>query len=481
MGIIVVDQSPELFWFVSNALINEEVSLKQIQGIETAERIILQELPSIVILNGDDKGPLTDIFINKMRNHVFARHTMFIVFTSNTSNEFKSSLLMAGATQIFYRGPNFGPSLKFFSNFIKWCLTFKNPNPVLFEYKPSKFDSDAKFTSYGRIGWVSSSHCLIETNVSLNPNDVVECHNSLFSELKISDLKLECIEKNKVGRYYQYSNSILCKILTSDPEKDSKKLSAWIKNNLDISKEKPIKLVYFEDAAAYRDVIKKIIKTNKRYCARGYDHINDISDVLTSQIPHLVLVNRNLIDNDRAAFDKIKKFLKENFCYCVTYSTKENEDVEKYKKDFDFAMHVPATIDIDLLESMIKKLEEKIPRDSHEQEEKVYFNKLSAYSRMSLHADAKITEIAISGAGITLPFELTSFSACEISSPTFKHAKIDYKQFFRSFSNKTSVSGVYHQMIFMGQTVKDNQLVKEAIENITLIGFDKWLSDEKKD
>ena len=131
MGITVIDQGPELYWFVSGALreIQEAGSLhlKHIQSVLVAEEHILQELPSIVIINGDDKSLLPEQLIARIRNHVFARNTLFIVFTADTSVEFKKSLLIAGAGQILYRGRGFSPSPKFFANLIKWFLTNKNP------------------------------------------------------------------------------------------------------------------------------------------------------------------------------------------------------------------------------------------------------------------------------------------------------------------------------------------------------------------
>lgn len=478
MNIIVIDQSPELFWFVCNALMEDEVHLKHLQTLDAGEQNIFKELPKIVILNGDDKTLIPDKFISKMRNHVFARNTMFIVFTSDTSDEFKKSLLIAGAAQILYRGKGYSPSPKFFSNLVKWCLNSATPNPKLFEYRPSKFDAEAEFTSYGRIGWMSETHCMVETNLELNPGQSIAFHNSVFDELEIKDLKLECVEKNKVGRYYQYSNSLLCKILTKDPVKDTKKLEAWIQNNIEISKHKPIKLVYFEDDSDYREVIKQMIKTNKHYCARGYDSLLELPEILAYQMPHLVLINRAMIEKDKAKFEKIKDFMKNHFCYCVTYATSEGLDSEAFKKNFEFAMHMPATIDLPLLESMIKKLEEKLPDDLKSNNKKIYFNKHSIHSRISFHSHAKLNEIAINGGGMLLPYKISNFSACEISCPSFGVATINRTQFFRIFSSQSSAKGIYYQMIFMGQNVKDNKLVKEAIDKIDTVGYDRWLKGD---
>lgn len=481
MGITVIDQGPELYWFVSNALLLDEIPLKHLQSIQTGERNILQELPEIVILNGDDKSLLPEQFISKMRNHVFARNTLFIVMTSDTSIEFKKALLIAGAGQILYRGRGYSPSPKFFASLVKWFLNNKNPDAQIFDYKPVPFPTEAEFTTYGRIGWISSTHCMIEANVDLNPGQSIEITNSLFDELDIKNVKLECVEKNKVGRYYQYANSILCKISSKDQFKDPKKLDAWIQNNHEASKHKPIKVVYFENDPEYRDEIKLMIKADKRYCARGYTDLKEFQEILDYQLPHLVLIDRSLIQKDKAKFEAMRTFVKSHFCYCVTYANSELFSVEEFKKNYEFAMHSPTPIDLPLLESMIQKLEEKLPDNLKTDDKKIYFNKHSGYSRLSLHASCKLTEIAINGAGVELPFSISNFCACEISSNAFSVANLGRAQFFRSFiskANNDSTKGKYHRLVFMGQNVKDNDLVKEAIELITEFGYERWLKGE---
>jgi hypothetical protein len=481
MAIIVIDQGPELYWFVSNALLQDEIPLKHLQSIQAGENCILQELPDIVILNGDDKSLLPEVFINKMRNHVFARNTLFIVFTADTSAEFKKALLIAGVGQILYRSRGNNPSPKFFASLIKWFLNNKTPDDKIFDYKPVAFPSEAEFSSFGRIGWLSPTHCMIETNIDLNPGQSLEIKSSLFDELEIKNLKFECVEKNKVGRYYQYTNSILCKISSKDPFKDPKKLEAWIQNNLDVSKHKPIKVVFFENDPEYRDEIKKMIKADKRYCARGYTDLAEFQEILNYQLPHLILINRELIQKDKPKFEALRTFVKSNFCYCITYASNEILSVEEFKKNYDFAMHSPTPITLSLLESMIQKLEEKLPENLKSDDKKIYLNKHSAYSRLSFHAPCKITELALSGIGIELPFSISNFCACEISSNSFAIANMGRAQFFRSFLNKASSDsskGKYHRMIFVGQTIKDNELVKEAIELITAYGFERWLKGD---
>jgi hypothetical protein len=478
MSIAVIDQGPELYWFVSNALSQTDISLKHIQTLGAGEHFILQELPDIVIMNGDDKTLRPEEFINKMRNHVFARNTLFIVFTSDTSVEFKKSLLVAGAGQILYRGRGFSPSPKFFASLIKWFLTKKDPDPQTIDFKPAPFPTEADFISFGRIGWMNSTHMMVETNINLEPGQSLEFKSSLFEELDIKNLKLECVEKNKVGRYYQYANSVLCKIHTKDFFKDSKKLEAWIANNQDISKHKPVKIVYFEAESDYRDEIRKMVKADKRYCARGYASIKNVEEILQYQLPHLILINRALIQKDKARFDVIKNFVKNNFCYCITYANSDVFNAEEFKKDYDFAMHSPTSIDLSLLESMILKLEEKLPDNLKTDPKKIYFNKYSPYSRISFLATCKLKEIALSGAGVILPFSLSNFCACEIGSNPFSVANMNRHQFFRSFSCKKVDDGFYHRMVFMGQNVKDNEQVRETIRLIEADGYEKWLAGE---
>lgn len=483
MGITVIDQGPELYWFVSNALLQDEIPLKHLQSIQAGEKNILQELPEIVILNGDDKSLLPEQFINRMRNHVFARNTLFIVFTADTSSEFKRALLIAGAGQILYRGRGHGPSPKFFAALVKWFQNNKNPDAQIFDYKPVLCPAEAEFTTYGRIGWLSSSHCMIEANVDLSPGQSIEIKNSLFDELEIKNVKLECVEKNKVGKYYQYANAILCKIMSKDQVRDPKKIDVWIQNNHELSKHKLIKVVYFENDPEYRDEIKQMIKVDKRYCARGYSELAGCEEILNYQLPNLILINRALIQKDKALFEAIRTFVKSHFCYCVTYANSELFSIEEFKKNYEFAMHSPSPIDLPLLESMIQKLEAKLPDHLKTDAKKIYFNKHSAYSRVSLHAPCKLTELALSGAGIELPFDISNFCACEIACNSFSVANLGRAQFFRSFMSKPNTDnskGKYHRLVFIGQTLKDNDLVKESIGLITEYGHERWLKGDTK-
>jgi|GEM_PF-713245 len=478
MSIAVIDQGPELYWFVSNALLQTEIPLKHLQTISSGEQYILQNLPDIVIINGDDKSLKPDEFINKMRNHVFARNTLFIVFTSDTSVEFKKILLYSGAGQILYRGRGFSPSPKFFASLVKWFMNPKDPDPNVIDYKVAPFPAEAEFTTFGRIGWISESQVLVECNINLEPGQKIDVKNSLFEELEMKNVKFECIEKNKVGRYYQYANSLLCRIHSKDPVRDLKKLQAWIENNQDVSKHKPVKMIYFESEADYRDEIRKMIKADKKYCARGYASLKNIEDVLQYQLPHLILINRAMIQKDKAKFEAIKNFVKNNFCFCVTYANSDIFSADEFKKDYDFAMHSPKALDLPLLESMISKLENKLPDHLKTDDKKVYFNKYSSYSRINFCADGNLKEIALSGAGIILPFALANFCACEIKCNSFSSADMNHSQFFRSFTSKKVDNGYYHRMVFMGQNVKDNEKVKEAIKMIESVGYEKWIAGE---
>ncbi len=475
MSIAVIDQGAELYWFVSNALLQDELPLKHLKTTSSGEQFILQELPAIVVLNGDDSAIQPEKFIGKIRNHVFARNTMFIVVTADTSAEFKKSLIIAGASQILYRGRGYTPSPKFFRNLIKWFLNLKNPDPQVIEYKPVEFLADGEFSTFGRIGWLSAAQCYIEVNLDLSPGQTIEMRNPLFDELDIKDVTLTIVDKNTIGRYYQYANGYLCKIESKKSNADKKKLLAFIESNQDISKYKPVKVVYYEQNVNNREAIKGMIKLDQRYCARGFANLDNFLDELNFQLPHLILIDRQMIEANRTKFEPLKKFLQSHFCYCVTYDNEGKTDLEKYKKDFDFAMHVPRGIESKLLESMVQKLDEKMLANHMEDSSgKIFFNKYSAYSRMSLHSHCRVNELAITGVGVYLPFAMSSYCAFEITSQGFTHLGMNRMQYFRSFINKKSSTDIYHQCIFMGQTVSDNEMIKTAVEKIKASSFEEW-------
>ncbi|MBC7713190.1 MAG: hypothetical protein H7177_07615 [Rhizobacter sp.] len=476
MSIAVIDQGAELYWFASSSLLQDEITLKHLNSIQSGESYILKELPKIVILNGDDSSIHAEKFIAKIRNHVFARNTLFVVFTADTSPEYKKALIIAGAGQILYRGKGHNPSPKFFRNLIKWFLNVKNPDPQTIEYKPVPFEVDGEFSTFGRIGWISASQCFIEVNLDLLPGQTIELKNTLMDELGIKDCKLTVLEKNKVGRYYQYANGYLCKIESKNTTKDNNNILAWITANQNLSKYKPIKVLYYEQNSENRENIRSMIKLDQRYCARGFANLETFQEELEYQLPHLILIDRQLIEMSKTKFEPLKKFIQSHFCYCVTYDNDSVTKLEDYKKNYDFAMHVPDKIESELLESMIKKLEVKMFAGKEDvSKNRVYFNKYSPYSRISLHTPCKVTELAISGIGVQLPYTMASYCAFEITAQGFTHLSLNRMQYFRSFINKKLATGpIYHQCIFMGQTLKDNELIKNATDKIKEVGFDKW-------
>jgi hypothetical protein len=163
------------------------------------------------------------------------------------------------------------------------------------------------------------------------------------------------VERNKVGRYYQYANSLLCKISSKSFEKDQKRLIAWIAQNQKVSKNKSVKIVFYEPDFDYRKTIKEMVKQDTRFCARGYHKLENLGDVLNYQMPQLVMMNRALIAQSPDQFEPMKKYGQSNFCYCVTYAHDEVFDVEDFKKNYPFAMHSKKPITIDILEEMINE------------------------------------------------------------------------------------------------------------------------------
>jgi hypothetical protein len=475
MSIIVVDQGAELFWFVSNALLQDDIPMKHVKTIPMSEELILKELPALVVLNGDDKSLHPDAFIAKMRNHVFARQTMFIVVTSDTTSEYKKALIIAGASQILYRGHHQTPSPKFFRAMVKWFLDVKNPDPQLIDFKTVDFPEHAEFTTFGRVGWITTKKCLLEVNVDLLPGQTIDFHCPLFDELNIKNAKVTVVEKNKVGRYYQYANSLECNLVFSDQFKDVKKLEAWIANNQDVSKPKLVKLLYFEPDADEREKIKKMIKVEKKYCARGFSNLDHFIEDLEFQLPQLVVVNRKLIQQSKAKFEPLAKFLKSHFCYCVTYDPENVTQIDSFKKSYEFALHWQTAIDGSLLDSMVSKLEAKMkPSDDTLEQPKVYFNKYSPYSKISLSSPCSISQIALSGAMIELPFQLSPYCAFEVASSGFSFIDLHRVQYLRNLVSKKTQSSYIHQSILIGQTFADNEVIKKVIQDISENGYEKW-------
>lgn len=218
-----------------------------------------------------------------------------------------------------------------------------------------------------------------------------------------------------------------------------------------------------------------MIKNDQRYCARGFANLDTFAEQLDYQLPHLILIDRNLLNDARTKFEPIKKFMQSHFCYCVTYDNVGATDIEEFKKTFDFAMHMPNILESTLLDSMVEKLEAKLLlTQKGKTPEKVYFNKYSPYSRMSLHSHCKVTELAISGLGLVLPFAMSTYCAFEIISQGFTHMSMNRMQYFRNFISKKATDGVYHQAIFIGQTVSENELIRLTVDEIKATSFDQW-------
>lgn len=478
MGILVIDQSPDLFWFVSAALREDEIPHKHMPSMAASEQVILQDMPEIVIMSGDDGAERVTTFITKMRNHVFARSTVFIVFTSSADPVEKRNFLIAGAGYVLFRNTGQMPNPKFFRGLVKWFMAMKAPEQQLFEYKPVPFKAEAELSTYGRIGWISASHIMLESNLSLEPGESIDMNCPLFEELGIETPKVLCIEKNKVGRYYQYANSLLCKWGSKNFERDQKTVTNWIKDNHKISRNKSTKIIFFEPEFQERKTIRDMIKADARFCARGYHVLDDLSDVLSFQQPQLVLVNRMLIQKDKAKFDPLKKYLASNFCYCVTYSSDDLLDIEEFKKQYEFAMHIKGSIGIELLNGMVAKLQAKMPQSAEPEDKKIFFNKTSVNSRIILTTPCQLTELTEIACGVTLPYTLSNFCGAEISCHPFAIAKIPRTQFFRVFFSKKSPDAgkaIYHRMMLVGPTFKDIDSIIENMNLIKTFGYERWV------
>jgi CheY-like chemotaxis protein len=219
--------SPELYWYVSNSLGEIDMPLKHVPDSKQALTLIQKELPKIVILNHDDPNLNVADLIGKMRNHVFARNTLFLVFSSNYSLESRRQLVIQGAAQVFYRLGNTYPKPKVFSNTIHWLLNLKNKeNKFEFEYIP--LESDAQITTWGRIGQITNNEFIIESNLDISPGDAINVTSPIFDDLQIKGAQFVCTEKNTIGRYYQYTNSFKGKIVTKHNEQDIKKIQSFV-------------------------------------------------------------------------------------------------------------------------------------------------------------------------------------------------------------------------------------------------------------
>ena len=69
---------------------------------------------------------------------------------------------------------------------------------------------------------------------------------------------------------------------------------------------------------------------------------------------------------------------------------------------------------------------------------------------------------------------MASYCAFEITAQGFTHLALNRMQYFRTFINKKQETGAYHQCVFIGQTVNENELIKKTVDEIKEVGFAKW-------
>ena len=112
---------------------------------------------------------------------------------------------------------------------------------------------------------------------------------------------------------------------------------------------------------------------------------------------------------------------------------------------------------------------------------KVFFNKHSSYSKISVCSSCQIKQIALSGAIVELPFALSPYCAFELASSSFSYINLHRVQFARNFVGKKTHSAYSHQCIFIGQTFADNEIIKGVIEQINQKGYEKWRHPDKSD
>ncbi len=467
MSIVVIDMSPELFWYVSNALLPLNIPMKHLPDAKQAINIICSDLPSVVILNNDDPNIKSIEMIGHLRNHIFARNILFIVFSSSQEIEHRRQLAIAGAGQVFYKKGQQLPSSKYFFNCMKWLLDHKNKESISFEIEKNPVEEVTDIFSFGRIGYVTETKMLIESNLDLNVGDIIDINTTIFDDLAIKNVKFICMEKNTVGRYYQYENSFLGRFESKNTSSDMKKIAAWIKTNANNSKHKSVKIIFFEEDTEYRNELAKTIKSDQNFCARGFKDLKNFEEVLNYQKPHLILINRDLISKYKNKFEAIKKYLKNNFCHCITYAHNTFIDIEEYKKNYSFAMHVENPINVSLLESMIDKLNQKIPKLDTE-ELKFTPSKKSSYSKIKFHLKGSITNISSDTLTINSPVLLTPFCSIELDSTYLSAIRLGRTQLFKVLDYKKSKvgDGYPHQLLFFCQTHKEKEHLIQAISDL---------------
>ena len=479
MSITIVDQSPELFWFIRGLLQDGEVPIRHIKTAPVAKLNILQEFPNIVIINADDKAIGCEEFIKDVKGNIFFGDTKFIVVTGDSSIETTKNLLLAGASQILYRTKTDGLLPEYCEKLIKWFLEIADPSPKIFDSKLVTFETEAELTSYGRMNWLSPTHCLIESDIDLRIGYVINVKNLLFEELEIKNVKLKYIEKNKIGRNYNLSFSYLCKIDCDEPVKAQKKIQSWIKQNYNFSKYKSVKILFCEDDFELQENLQKLIENGERYVARGTKDLEKLKELLEHELPQLIFIKRELIQKQKDHFENVRGYLRNHFGYCITYSDTGIADIEEFKKTYDFGMHIPKLVDSQFLESMVRMLEKKLPADLLQDDTKFYINKKSIYSRFSLHDTCKITGIDTMGIAVELPFEIHNFGMCEIAAHSFFMTDMSRNQYLRIFNFKKVNEIKRYRMIFLGQTSKTKKTLTDNLFSIEKVGYDKWLKGER--
>jgi len=469
MSLFVVDQSPELFWYVSNSLISLELPLKHIPDLTTSESHIFNELPKIVIINADSTPNDLEKYIAKMRNHIFARNILFIIFTSDSSMNFRRKLVIAGASQVFYRNKTQFPDSKLFLQTIKWILNYKVNEFEMDQEKKFPFQSVGELTTWGRIGTLSSNLISFESNLDLSVGQKIKTEAEIFTELNFKNCELEILKKDHFGRYYQYAHSYAAKIHSKNSEDDLKTLKSWLENNGSISKSKFVKIVYFEPSPEYRNTITQMIKLDKSFGARGYADLENFEEALNFQLPQLILINRKLIQQSKNKFDYIKRFLKNNLCYLITYEIVSELNLKDFQTQYPFAMHSQTPLEISLLESMIEKLEKKLPDLETPDNPIIVFGKHSPYSRISFHLDIQIEEIGANSLYLRSKLKLSPYCAVEINSPVFQTHRLTRPQIYRcSKLSKASENnmGQLHKFIHIGKSQKEADLIETALNEI---------------
>lgn len=473
MEIVIIDQGPELFWYVSNAMVNDTVHLKHVKTKTAALEHVFKELPEVVIINGDDEDYNITEFISKIRNHAFLRNIQFIVSTSNSSLEFRRNLMMCGAGYILFRNRNgITTPQPFFRNILRWFLNVRSSDSTSFQDKTTEVNFEASGVTFGRLNCVyEDGTCLIENNLDLNIGSSINVDNSIFDELGLKNTVLKIIKKNHTGRYYQYAQSYLCKIEFQDPTVQLPIFQSWIENNEQIAKNKNIKVVYFESQPEYREDLRKTIKADAAYCARGYKNLKDILYVLDYQKPDFILVNRSFMDNDLQNFSKLKEYHKKNNCYVITYSDQSvtKEALDKIKAEHTYALHSNGLVDLVTLNTMIDKVIAGKPNV----QKNIVFGKHSAYSRINIHLKINVTELGESSIVYKADLKSDRFMALSLSAIFFNKIQLGKNQLFRVYDIKSGNEPV-HKAIFACQNNSERELIKDAINKIKELGFEKF-------